>query len=140
MVWEERWHPLREEWVIIAAHRQDRPWNGETVAESDEAKKEYAENCYLCPGNTRVSGEQNPDYKSVFVFDNDHPCVGENAPRELAKPSGIYQNRPADGIARVVCYSPKHNLTLAELTQTEVENLLVAWQRQYTDLANRQNI
>jgi UDPglucose--hexose-1-phosphate uridylyltransferase len=140
MVWEERWHPLRQEWVIIAAHRQDRPWHGETVAESDEAKIEYAENCYLCPGNVRVSGEQNPDYESVFVFDNDHPCVGWNAPQELVKPAGIYQNRPADGIARVVCYSPKHNLALAELTQTEVENLLVAWQQQYTDLANHPNI
>lgn len=138
--WEERWHPLREEWVIIAAHRQNRPWSGETLTHSEKKEPEYVEDCYLCPGNPRVSGRQNPDYDSVFVFDNDHPCVGWDAPRELAKPAGIYKNRAADGIARVVCYSPKHNLTLAELELHEVENLLTTWQRQYTDLAAHENV
>src|SRR5215213_7384226 len=133
--WEERWHPLREEWVIIAAHRQNRPWSGETLLHSENKEPEYVEDCYLCPGNSRVSGRQNPVYDSVFVFDNDHPCVGSDAPQELAKPAGIYKNRAADGIARVVCYSPKHNLTLAELELNEVENLLTTWQKQYTDLA-----
>jgi UDPglucose--hexose-1-phosphate uridylyltransferase len=139
-VWEERWHPLREEWVIIAAHRQNRPWSGETLSRAEEKVPEYVADCYLCPGNSRVSGKQNPDYDSVFVFDNDHPCVGSGAPQALAKPAGIYKNRAADGIARVVCYSPKHNLTLAELEPPEVEKLLTAWQRQYVDLASHPNI
>ena len=133
--WEERWHPLREEWVIIAAHRQNRPWSGASLAHSEETEPEYVEDCYLCPGNSRVSGKRNPEYDSVYVFDNDHPCVGSDAPQRLAKPAGIYQNRAAEGLARVVCYSPKHNLTLAELDPREVENLLAAWQKQYTDLA-----
>ena len=133
--WEERWHPLREEWVIIAAHRQNRPWIGETLEHTEEQVPEFVEDCYLCPGNSRVSGKQNSVYDSVFVFDNDHPCVGFDAPKNLAKPAGIYKNRAAEGIARVVCYSPKHNLTLAELESNEVENLLQTWQQQYTDLA-----
>jgi UDPglucose--hexose-1-phosphate uridylyltransferase len=139
-VWEERWHPLREEWVIIAAHRQNRPWSGETLSHSEDEEPEYVEDCYLCPGNARVSGKRNPVYDSVYVFDNDHPCVGFDAPQNLAKPAGIYKSRAADGIARVVCYSPKHNLTLAELNQREVENLLTTWQKQYTDLAAKPNI
>lgn len=138
--WEERWHPLREEWVIIAAHRQNRPWSGETLVHAEDEIPEYVEDCYLCPGNPRVSGKENPPYDSVFVFDNDHPCVGENAPEDLAKPAGIYRNRTADGIARVVCYSPKHNLTLAELELNEVENLLKTWQKQYTNLAARAEV
>ena len=138
--WEERWHPLREEWVIIAAHRQNRPWSGETVEHSEDKEPDYVADCYLCPGNLRVSGKRNPDYDSVFVFDNDHPCVGSDAPQKLQKPAGIYKNRAADGIARVVCYSPKHNLTLAQLEQREIENLLAEWQRQYADLAARPNI
>jgi UDPglucose--hexose-1-phosphate uridylyltransferase len=139
-VWEERWHPLREEWVIVAAHRQNRPWSGETLTQTEEKVPGYVADCYLCPGNQRVSGKQNPVYESVFVFDNDHPCVSFDAPEHLAKPPGIYRNRTADGIARVVCYSPKHNLTLAELEPREVENLLTVWQKQYTDLAARSNI
>src|SRR5207237_303303 len=101
---------------------------------------EYVGDCYLCPGNQRVSGAVNPHYRRVFVFDNDHPCVGMQAPAELEPPPGIYQNRPAQGIARVVCYTPRHDLSLAELATTEVSNLLGAWQAQYRDLGSHAEI
>lgn len=140
MLWEERWHPLREEWVIVAAHRQGRPWIGETVRHSNQELPVYVADCYLCPGNLRASGKRNPDYQQTFVFDNDHPCVGQDAPRNLEKTIGIYRNRPASGIARVVCYSPKHNLTLAELTIPEIVNLLQVWQDQYRELGNMPEI
>ena len=100
MTWEERWHPLREEWVIVAAHRQDRPWIGATASAPPSALPEYVADCYLCSGNTRVSGAVNPRYEQTFVFDNDHPCVSHAAPSPLALPPGLYQNRPATGIAR----------------------------------------
>jgi UDPglucose--hexose-1-phosphate uridylyltransferase len=139
-VWEERWHPLREEWVIIAAHRQDRPWSGDTVKHDQKDLPEYAKDCYLCPGNKRVSGSKNPDYAQTFVFDNDHPSVALNAPEDIEPPVGIYQNRPARGIARVVCYSPKHNLSLAELGVPEIVTLLRVWQEQYCELGKRPEI
>ena len=139
-VWEERWHPLREEWVLVAAHRQNRPWSGETVQRAEKAVPTYVEDCYLCPGNERVSGRVNPDYNGVFVFDNDHPCVGWDAPTALASAPGIYRKRPAQGIARVVCYTPRHDLTLAELSLPEIANLLVAWQQQYKELGNQPGI
>lgn len=138
--WEERWHPLREEWVIVAAHRQNRPWIGGTVESAAEAVPQYVDDCYLCPGNSRVSGKVNPNYSGVYVFDNDHPCVGEDAPADLEPAPGIYRNRPAQGIARVVCYTPRHDLTLAELDTVDVENLLACWQQQYVDLGNRPGI
>ncbi|MBI4472081.1 MAG: galactose-1-phosphate uridylyltransferase [Acidobacteria bacterium] len=140
--WEQRWHPLREEWVIIAAHRQDRPWHGEQIGpESPQAAiPEYVADCYLCPGNSRVSGARNEHYRNIFVFDNDHPCVSVDAPRELETPTGIYRNRPASGIARVLCYSAKHNLTLAELESGEIENLLTAWRDQYSELGSRPEV
>ena len=140
MVWEERWHALREEWVIVAAHRQDRPWIGETVKQRAAPLPEYLSDCYLCPRNRRISGAINEDYSHTFVFDNDHPCVDPAAAGDLEKPIGIYINRPARGIARVVCYSPKHNLTLAELQPAEIQNLLREWQSQYEDLGSRQEI
>ena len=140
MYWEERWHPLREEWVIIAAHRQNRPWSGETVEHNGQSLPEYVADCYLCPRNLRVSGARNDDYTGTFVFDNDHPSVGFDAPETLQPPPGIYRNQPARGIARVVCYSPNHSLTLAELAPCEIEKLLVVWQEQYRELAHRKEI
>jgi UDPglucose--hexose-1-phosphate uridylyltransferase len=137
MTWEQRWHPLREEWVIIAAHRQDRPWSGETRDSSAVPAPAYAADCYLCPGNMRVGGARNDDYTGTFVFDNDHPCVGFDAPPPMPEPSGFYHSRPARGIARVVCYSPNHSLALAELELGEVESLLRVWQKQYAELGSQ---
>jgi UDPglucose--hexose-1-phosphate uridylyltransferase len=134
-MWEERWHPLREEWVIVAAHRQSRPWSGAEVGGQTPRPEAYDPSCYLCPGNTRVSGVKNPCYTGTFVFDNDHPCVGADAPRELAPAGGIYRNRPATGAARVVCYSPRHDETLAELDVGGVDALLQTWQQQMRELA-----
>jgi UDPglucose--hexose-1-phosphate uridylyltransferase len=139
-VWEERWHPLREEWVIVAAHRQDRPWIGQEVHAHERAVPAYMADCYLCPGNLRVSGARNPPYTGTFVFDNDHPCVGAAPPDPASPPSSVYRSRPARGIARVVCYSPRHDLTLAELEANEVDRLLEVWQEQYRDLGSRDGI
>jgi UDPglucose--hexose-1-phosphate uridylyltransferase len=140
MTWEERWHPLREEWVIVAAHRQNRPWNGGRVEHEQADLPDYLPDCYLCPGNTRVSSRHNDQYTTTFVFDNDHPCVGFDAPQDLESPTGIYRHRPASGIARVVCYSPKHNLALAELELAEITSLLRVWREQYIDLGSRPEI
>ncbi|MEX0610610.1 MAG: galactose-1-phosphate uridylyltransferase, partial [Pirellulales bacterium] len=132
--WEQRWHPLREEWVIIAAHRNQRPWTGDTVSRQSDPVPPYDPSCYLCPGNARVHGHRNPQYGGIFVFDNDLPCVAPNAPRELADPPGIFRNQPAQGKARVVCYSPLHNTTLAEQPVDQVRGLLACWQEQYREL------
>ena len=139
--WEERWHPLRREWVVVSAHRNDRPWQGEDAQPRRRAEgQRHATDCYLCPGNTRVSGKQNPDYAGVYVFDNDHPCVGPDAPADLGPPPGIYRNRPARGLSRVVCFTPRHDLTLAELPDHEVLALLGTLQEQYRDLGSRDDI
>ncbi|HYO63786.1 MAG TPA: galactose-1-phosphate uridylyltransferase [Pyrinomonadaceae bacterium] len=140
MVWEERWHPLREEWVIVAAHRQNRPWGGEVVEHPEGDAPSYVEDCYLCPGNLRVGGRRNDEYASTFVFDNDMPCAAPDAPTDLETPPGIYRNRPADGAARVVCYSPNHSLTLAELETVQVDELLAVWQQQYRELGARPGV
>lgn len=140
MAWEERWHPLREEWVVVAAHRQHRPWSGETIRHAGTPTPDYVADCYLCPGNTRVGGARNDDYMGTFVFDNDLPCVSVDAPASLPEPGGIFRNRPARGSARVVCYSPRHNLTLAELDPSAVDALVSVWQEQYRELGRRDDI
>ena len=120
--------------MILAAHRQNRPWSGERVTSDRTIVPKHDPTCYLCPGNKRVSGAQNPTYSGVYVFQNDHPCVGELAPGDLPQPTGIYKNRRADGIAKVISYGPRHDLTLAEMAPAEVENLVGTWPVSYTHL------
>src|SRR5262245_13579526 len=140
MVWEQRWHPLRREWVVVTSHRDNRPWRGAVVEHTRPPLPPYVADCYLCPGNERVSGRRNERYDGVFVFDNDHPCVGPAAPTDLESPAGIYRNQPAAGISRVVCFSPRHDVTLAELSRAEIARLLVTLQEQQRDLASRDGI
>ncbi len=140
MTWEERWHPLREEWVVVSDHRDDRPWLGERVATASEKLQPYVEDCTFCPRNLRVSGERNPDYRGVFVFDNDVPCVGPEAPTDIHAPPGILENRRATGLSRIVCYTPRHDLTLAELDLGDIDALLACWQEQYEDLGARPDV
>jgi UDPglucose--hexose-1-phosphate uridylyltransferase len=140
MAWEERWHPLRREWIVISSHRDRRPWHGETVGDARPTPVEYETDCYLCPGNIRVSGQRNPQYTGVFAFDNDHPCVGPAAPEPPTLPTSVYQNRRADGLSRVVCYSPRHDLSLAELPHNEIVALLTTVQEQFRELSARPEV
>ncbi|MEP6730667.1 MAG: galactose-1-phosphate uridylyltransferase [bacterium] len=140
MTLEERWHPLRREWVVVSSNRSNRPWLGETVGDSRPALPTHLSDCYLCPRNTRVSGQTNPDYQSVFVFDNDHPCVSPSAPDVELPSSAIFRNRKADGVARVVCYTPRHDLTLAELPHADIVGLLETLQQQYRELGARPEV
>jgi UDPglucose--hexose-1-phosphate uridylyltransferase len=120
--------------VVIAAHRQHRPWNAERVEHEKQAVPRYVSDCYLCPGNQRVSGARNADYEDVFVFDNDHPCVAEAAPEPEPPRSALHQVRRANGVARVVCYSPRHDVSLAELSVERIAELMRVWQEQYREL------
>ena len=140
MTLEERWHPLRREWVVISSRRNNRPWSGETVRADDTQRTRHADDCYLCAGNTRVSGHTNPQYESVFVFDNDHPCVSPDAPEVEAPPAELYRNRRAQGVARVVCYTPRHDLTLAELPHAAIVELLATLQQQRRELGARAEV
>ncbi|HMC54717.1 MAG TPA: galactose-1-phosphate uridylyltransferase [Gemmatimonadaceae bacterium] len=139
-VWEERWHPLREEWIIVAAHRQGRPWIGASVAAEDERLPAHDPACYLCPGNARVSGGVNPRYTGIYVFDNDHPCVGADAPAQLEPPPPPYAARRADGIARVICYTPRHDLTLARMGVQEIASVVDTWRRETRELGARPEV
>lgn len=125
---------------MISSHRDRRPWQGETVNEESAPRATHVPDCYLCPGNVRISGQRNPDYTGVFAFDNDHPCVGPEAP-EAASPSlPPFRSRRADGLSRVVCYSPRHDLSLAELSLPEITCLLEALQDEFRALAARPEV
>ena len=147
VVWEERWHPLREEWVLFTSHRGGRPWLGETKKVPDEIVPAYDPTCALCPGNRRLKGH-NPNYQGVFWFTNDLPCFG--AASEVPKHSvgtssrasvhdsgeepSLYLQRPPLGTAEVLCYHPDHNRTFADLSVDEALRVVELWTERYQSL------
>jgi len=135
MTWEQRWHPLLERWVTITSHRGGRPWQGLSATGKGDRRSSFDPQCYLCPGNPRVSGERNPQYAQVFVFDNDHPSLGATvAPQP--PPSTFYRVASAAGRCRVMCYDPDHQRRLSHLEINELEIVLQAWRDETQMLSN----
>lgn len=125
--WEKRWNPLRREWIVYAPHRNKRPWDGESE-EIQSTKISYFSNCYLCPTNQRISGAINPNYPDIFIFDNDHPVVGLDAPNINPSTSeNFYMTQSARGFAKVICYHPDHSKTMTDLEIPQLVKILKAW-------------
>lgn len=140
MAWERRWHPLREEWVTITSHRNARPWSGSDEIQIAKPSESFDADCYLCPGNTRVSGKRNPEYQDIYVFDNDHPSYSLPAP-EIQKPDNdFFKVEPAGGICRVICYSPEHNGSLARMSRQQTRRLIDTWAEQTEELIQREEV
>ena len=132
-----RYNPLINEWVLVSPHRAKRPWQGQNEAVSTVKMPEYDPECYLCPGNVRANGEVNPKYLSSFVFENDFAALKqEEIEFEESKEATFFKAKPERGISRVVCFSPKHNITLPEMDLPTIEEIIRTWQREYTDLGN----
>ncbi len=130
----KRWHPYLGEWVIMAPTTAVRPWSGNVVSSAEEKKPEYDPSCYLCPGVERAGGVKNPDYCDVYVFNNDFPSLtleSEAPDNEYA----ISVQEAAKGMCRVVCFSPRHNLTLAEMDENGIYAVLSAFRDQFEELS-----
>jgi len=132
-----RYNPLTREWILVSPHRTQRPWLGHVEAAPPVARPRHDPECYLCPGNLRAGGERNPDYESTFVFDNDFAAllpeaqgIGDTARRQ----SSLLVSHPERGLCRVVCFSPRHDLTLAELPRAQLRRLVDLWAQQYAEL------
>ncbi len=126
------------EWVIIAETTADRPWSGNRVASSSMKLPERDPGCYLCPVATRAGGAINPDYKDTYVFDNDYPSFSREIPE--TKQSEVVEEVPAYGICRVVCFSPRHDLTLAEMDLEQFSGIINTLREQYIELSSQPGI
>ena len=135
-----RLNPLTGEWVLVSPHRMSRPWQGQVEPEEAERRLQYDPACYLCPGNVRAGGERNPPYDDVFVFDNDFAALRADTPSGSLDVEGLLQARAEPGVCRVVCFSPRHDLTLAGMDPAALRRLVDLWSAQYAELGGRPEI
>lgn len=132
-----RFNPLTDEWILVSPQRAKRPWQGQTEDIPEEVRPSYDPNCYLCPGNSRSGGQQNPQYEGTFVFDNDFPALlPENEPGTQASHQ-LFKSESERGICRVICFSPRHDWTLAHMPVADIVRVVDVWAEQTTDLAQR---
>lgn len=135
-----RFNILTGEWILVSAHRSKRPWNGQLEAQTEQSLNSYEPECYLCPGNTRVSGKQNPDYQNAYIFDNDHAALLETAEPFSLNVEGLLKAESESGCSKVICFTPRHDLTLAEMAVPDIRKVVDLWVSEYAELKKQSNI
>ncbi|MGC4040398.1 MAG: UDP-glucose--hexose-1-phosphate uridylyltransferase [Flavobacterium sp.] len=131
-----RYNPLLDEWILVSPHRNKRPWQGQNEKLHEDNRPQYDTECYLCPGNSRSNGIKNPDYTDCYVFENDFSALLQEEVAFDNQSSNLFQLKPERGINKVVCFSPKHNLTLPEMEITDIEKVVQIWKEQYIELGS----
>ncbi|MEC4004577.1 UDP-glucose--hexose-1-phosphate uridylyltransferase [Flavobacterium sp. SUN052] len=131
-----RYNPLLDEWILVSPHRAKRPWQGQKETLPEDNRPEHDENCYLCSGNMRSNGIKNPEYTDCFVFENDFSALLQEEVFFENKSSTLFQAKPERGINKVVCFSPKHNVTIPEMEISEIEKIVQIWKMQYIELGS----
>jgi len=135
-----RLNVLTGEWVLVSPHRAKRPWQGQVEDVPAEAREQYDPTCYLCPGNTRAGGLRNPEYTGTFVFDNDFSALHPGVPEAGVDVGGLLVARGESGICRVICFSPRHDLSLPEMEVEAIRGVVDVWAEQYAELGSRPEI
>ena len=132
-----RYNPLTGEWVQVSPHRMKRPWQGRRESAPPEELPTHDPQCYLCPGNTRAGGESNPPYESTYVFDNDFAALLPESPDTEISPHPLLRAVGVRGTCRVICFSPRHDLTLPEMEEAAIARVVDVWAEQVEELGRR---
>ena len=132
-----RLNPLTQEWVLVSPHRTQRPWQGQVESVALENQPAYDPNCYLCPGNTRAGGVRNPAYKSTFAFDNDFAALKPDTSAFQFNENDLLVASGESGRCRVLCFSPRHDLTLARMTVPDLRQVVDAWVEEFSLLSDQ---
>ncbi|PWG06769.1 UDP-glucose--hexose-1-phosphate uridylyltransferase [Polaribacter aquimarinus] len=135
----KRFNILTGEWVLVSPHRAKRPWQGQNEAVNNEKRPTYDEKCYLCAGNTRINGEINPKYTDVFVFTNDFAALQNDSPSFNVN-DGLFKAQSETGICKVICFSPDHSKSLADMSAAEIQKVVFAWQKEFKELVANPSI
>ena len=129
-----RWNPLMREWVLVSPQRTQRPWQGQVEKPQAEVRVKYDPECYLCPGNTRAGGHRNPKYESTFVFENDYAALLPTTPQDGFDVDGLIVSQTERGTCRVICFSPRHDLTVSSMAVPDIRKVVDVWAEQYREL------
>jgi UDPglucose--hexose-1-phosphate uridylyltransferase len=132
-----RLNPLTGEWVLVSPHRTKRPWQGQVERLPQEQRPPFDPTCYLCPGNVRANGEHNPQYANTFVFTNDFAALLPDTPEAPGVSHPLFRTQSERGTCRVVCFSPRHDLTLPEMTVEDIRAVVDVWAEQITELGKQ---
>ncbi|MEJ2113006.1 MAG: UDP-glucose--hexose-1-phosphate uridylyltransferase [Flavobacteriaceae bacterium] len=135
----KRYNPLIGEWVLVSPHRAKRPWQGHEEETAIEKRPKYDETCYLCAGNSRANGEINPNYEDVFVFINDFSALQNNS-ETFNFQDGLLKAESEHGICKVICFSPDHSKSLAQMTVKSIQKVIYTWQNEFVSLSKLKNI
>lgn len=128
---------LTGDWVLVSPQRALRPWQGQQEKPNVEERPAYDPTCYLCPGNQRAAGTSNPAYDSTYIFDNDFPALLDDENADESPTASLFRSQPVQGTCRVICFSPRHDLTLPDLLPAEMDAVLQGWAKEVRELGEK---
>jgi UDPglucose--hexose-1-phosphate uridylyltransferase len=131
-----RFNPLSGDWVLVSPHRAKRPWQGQVEPETGETTPAYDPDCYLCAGNTRVSGAANPEYVGPYVFENDFAALQPDVPSHH-RHDELFASASVRGTSRVICFSERHDQSLPQMSPRAIREVIHTWCAQYHELGQR---
>jgi UDPglucose--hexose-1-phosphate uridylyltransferase len=132
-----RYNSLTGDWILVSPHRTKRPWKGQVEKSPPESRPQYDPTCYLCPGNERAGGDRNPQYESIYVFANDFAALLPDVPDAPVSTDPLLRFESEEGTCRVICFSPRHDLTLPEMAVEDIRRVVGEWAEQTEELGRR---
>ena len=128
-----RYNALTGDWILVSPHRTQRPWQGRQESAARNARPAHDPKCYLCPGNERAGGAKNPRYTATYVFTNDFAAILPNGEGSVTG-GDLLRRQPISGTCRVICFSPRHDLTLPEMPVDAIRSVVNVWAEQTEEL------
>jgi UDPglucose--hexose-1-phosphate uridylyltransferase len=129
-----RFNPLTGEWVLVSPHRAKRPWQGQVEKKDELRLPPYDPSCYLCPGNARAGGKINPQYSDTFLFTNDFSSLLPDVPLGKIEETELFVALSEPGICKVICFSPRHDLTVPLMSNEAIRKVIDVWVNEYREL------
>ncbi|MBI9057803.1 MAG: UDP-glucose--hexose-1-phosphate uridylyltransferase [Labilibaculum sp.] len=135
-----RYNPLTGEWVLVSPHRSKRPWQGQVEKVVEDTRPSHDPECYLCPRNERIGGENNPNYEDVYAFQNDFSALLQDTPKGEYADGDLFKAESESGVCKVICFSPDHSLTVPEMKVENIRKVVDLWCKEYKELGDREDI
>jgi len=120
---ELRWDPIMGQWIIVSDKRAKRPLLPEGY-------------CPFCPGSKEVPEKG----WTVLSLPNAFPALQSDPSPPDIEGDRLYRSLPSRGVCEVLVYSPRHDVSFADLTVENIQAVVDLWTQRFEELGSREYV